>query len=82
MNLFQLNYSSNFINELIKSCRKGNLVWVTCATKKLRTEISKELKSAKIVNKRGVYMWKGIIILSTKNPGYMKGYIDILYEVS
>lgn len=68
-------------DKVIKACRKGEFLYLIYSNKKVKKEIKKALKSFKIPFKRGIYMWKGIIIISSSISDEHKSYFDKIYKV-
>lgn len=61
----------------MKACKQGYFIFMVCDTKKLRVDIKKILIQNRITEKRGVYTYKGIIVLTTDIHKAKSEYFDM-----
>ncbi len=66
---------------VVQECRKGKFIYILCEDKKVMTLMRKFLKTFKIPKKRGIYMWKGIIVLSSYVEKEFIKYFDKVIKV-
>lgn len=71
----------NVFNELIQPCKKGEFIFVICDNKKNINELKLILKGYKFPSKRGLFCWKGIIVLGLELKEEWKIYFDKVIEV-
>jgi hypothetical protein len=71
----------NVFNSLIQPCKQGKFMFVLCKDKKSVKILRALLKEYKIPNKRGCYMWKGIIVIGVQLLEEWKVYFDKIIEV-
>lgn len=71
----------NFFNEVVKPCKKGLTLFLLFSKKSDYAAIKNLFKEFKIPNKRGVWTWKGIVIVSPYLAPEFKKYIDKIIEV-
>lgn len=62
--------------KIIDLCRKGSHLYVICETSAMKGRIRKELVKNKISYRRGLFFWKGIILLTTKDVKHFHKYFD------
>jgi hypothetical protein len=70
------------LEKIIKPCRKGKFIYVVCSSQKNYKEIKRQLKEFKIPNKRGIYTWRGIIIIGINRVTEYEKYFDIILELN
>jgi len=66
---------------IVQECRKGKFIYILCEDKKAMLLMKKFLKTFKIPKKRGIYMWKGIIVLSSYIEKEFTKYFDNIIKV-
>jgi len=71
----------NVFNELIVPCKKGEFIFVICKNKKSIKELKLIMKGYKLPYKRGVFTWKGIIVIGLESMSEWKQYFDKIIEV-
>lgn len=71
----------NFFNEVVKPCKKGLTLFLLFSKKPDYTIIKNFFKEFKIPNKRGVWSWRGIVIVAPYFNSEFDEYIDKLIEV-
>jgi len=69
------------IQPVIKRCRKGSFVYIICRKKKHTTMLKKVLPIFRITNKRGIYTYKGIIVIDNKKRKRFINYFDEVIEL-
>jgi len=66
--------------KVIKPCRKGAFIYLLCG-KREKKFVKLGFKKFKIPYKRGIYSWKGIIIISSYLDEEYESYFDKIYRV-
>ncbi len=61
---------------VVSPCRKGNFIYVECSNKKISVRVKKLLKEL-LSYKRGIFTWKGIVVVSTKKNVYTNFNIEV-----
>lgn len=72
----------NFFEEVVKPCKKGLTLFLLFSKKSDYVIIKKLFAEFKIPNKRGVWTWKGIVIVSPYFNSEFNKYIDKIIEVT
>lgn len=70
----------NVFNELITPCKKGQFIFVLLKNKKSIKELKLILKGYKFPSKRGLFCWKGIIVLGLVLFPEWEQYFDKIIE--
>ena len=65
-----------FCDQIVKECKKGQFLFVVCDTKSLRFFVRKELIRNRVTEKRGIYSYKGIIVLTLDKQKSYNKYFD------
>jgi hypothetical protein len=68
-------------SKVIKPCRKGTFIYLICDNKKVKKLVKDGIKKFKIPFKRGLYTWKGIIVVASSIKDEHKSYFDKIYRV-
>ena len=72
------NHLIKLIIEVAKDCRKGSFIYIVCRKKMFIKKIRETLALFRIVNKRGIYTYKGIVVIDLK---YRKDFIKYFNKV-
>lgn len=67
-------------NEIIRPCRKGQYIYVICDSENLAKKLKRLLK-AHLSDYRGVFTWKGIVVISLTEAYYSNTYFDEIIKI-
>ena len=70
-------FAEELVRDVVKPCRKGLFLYVNCETRPIYKRAKKVL-SEHLSNMRGVFSWKGLVVLSMKKmESNFKTYFDM-----
>ncbi len=82
MKELRINFlENNIVEYVIKPCRKGKFIFIVCSNNSQRIQIKKIFKKFRISNKRGIWSWRGIIVVTTKDYNDCFSYFDIVIHL-